>query len=592
MKKATLTFPQRKSFVSRRNLESLGLLGPVLLLFACGGSSMTTSAGAGAASMSGTASYGGSMSNAVVKAFAISNGAVGAQLASSTTDAQGNFTVAMGDYSGGVMLQVSEGTFTDDATGASMTMQPADVMTSVVPSVAAGSSTAGIQVTPITSMAQARAQNMAGGMTDGNIAAANAAMASYFAAGDILHTPPMNPQAPGSAMGANQDAKDYGMTIAAMSEYAASLGMPHSSGIITAMMEDASDGVLDGMMAGTPISMNGMGGMVGGGTMQPAAASTELATAMTQFMASAMNRSGLAPSDMQALITQLGGSSGQMPGMGGGGSSGGTVGGTVVYGPMTGGSMAAFAVSNGMMGAQLASAAVDSNGNFTMSIGSYSGPVMLRMTGGTYTDDATGTTMTMQPGDAITAALPTVAAGSTTPGVQVTPLTSMAQARAQNMSGGMTDANIASANAAMANYFSVGDILHTTPMNPLMPGSGASATQDAKNYGMSIAAMSEYAKTIGMTTSSGIVTAMMDDATDGIMNGMMGSTPISMSGLGGMGGGMMGGGSMMQGSAGTSGMAAAMTAFIDDTTVNRSGVLAADMQALIAKLGASSGALQ
>ena len=53
-----------------------------------------------------------------------------------------------------------------------------------------------------------------------------------------------------------------------------------------------------------------------------------------------------------------------------------------------------------------------------------------------------------------------------------------------------------------------------------------------KNYGMSIAAMSQYAKTIGMTTSSTMVTAMMDDASDGVMNGMMGSTPVSMGGMG------------------------------------------------------------
>ena len=49
---------------------------------------------------------------------------------------------------------------------------------------------------------------------------------------------------------------------------------------------------------------------------------------------------------------------------------------------------------------------------------------------------------------------------------------------------------------------------------------------------MSIAAMSQYAKTIGMTTSSTMVTAMMDDASDGVMNGMMGSTPVSMGGMG------------------------------------------------------------
>jgi hypothetical protein len=590
MKKAPVRPKQRKFFASRRPVETLALLGSLLLLFGCGGANTTTSPAIGNGSMSGTAVY-GPMNNAVLKAFAISNGVAGGQLGSSATDAQGSFTVAIGNYSGPVMLQVSGGSYTDDATGTSMPMQPSDVMTSVVPAVTAGSTTTGIQVTPLTSMAQARAQNMAGGMTDTNIAAANAAMASYFSVGDVLHTPPMNPLAPGSAASASQDAKNYGMIIAAMSQYAATIGMPNSSSVITAMMEDASDGVLDGMMGGTPISMNGMGGMTGGAMMQPTAGSTELATAMARFMTSAMNKSGVTASDMQPLVTQLAGSGGQVPGMGGGTSSG-AISGTAVYGPMNGGSMAALAITNGMMGAQLSSSAIDAQGNFTVSIGNYSGPVMLRMSGGTYTDDATGTTMTMQ-SDVMTAALPSVTAGSTTTGIQVNPLTSMAQARAQNMAGGMTDASIAAANVAMASYFSVGDPLHTSPMNPQTPGSGAGATQDAKNYGMAIAGMSEYAKTIGMTTSSGVITAMMDDATDGVMNGMMGSTAISMSGMGGMGGGMMGGGgAMMQSNAGTSGMAAAMTAFIGNSAVNRSGVTAADMQSLVAKLSTSNGMLQ
>jgi hypothetical protein len=55
--------------------------------------------------------------------------------------------------------------------------------------------------------------------------------------------------------------------------------------------------------------------------------------------------------------------------------------------------------------------------------------------------------------------------------------------------------------------------------------------------------------------------------------------------------GMMGGG-MMQATAGTSGLAAAMTAFIDDTAANQSGVTTADMQPLITKLNTSNGTIQ
>ena len=98
----------------------------------------------------------------------------------------------------------------------------------------------------------------------------------------------------------------------------------------------------------------------------------------------------------------------------------------------------------------------------------------------------------------------------------------------------MTPANITAANTAMGNYFSVSDILYTHPMNPLTTGSGTGATQDMRNYGMVLAAMSQYAQQIGMPISSGMVTVMMNDAADGVMNGMMGSTQIMMGGMGGM----------------------------------------------------------
>jgi hypothetical protein len=182
----------------------------------------------------------------------------------------------------------------------------------------------------------------------------------------------------------------------------------------------------------------------------------------------------------------------------------------------------------------------------------------------------------------MSAVLPTVASGATVTGVAITLVTAMAQSRALAMAGGMTDANIAAANAAMGNYFSVSDILHTQPMNPLAPGAGAGATLDAKNYGMTLAAMSQYAKTLSMAVSSTLVTAMMNDASDGVMNGKKGTGSISMAM-----GGMMGS-SMMAATAGTSGLASAMTAFMN-SAANASGLSTADMAALMLKLNTTNG---
>lgn len=277
---------------------------------------------------------------------------------------------------------------------------------------------------------------------------------------------------------------------------------------------------------------------------------------------------------------------------GSGGGSGetsgaeGTITGTAVKGPVNGAAVTAFAINNGVMGAQIGTGTTDAEGNFTMSIGAYSGPVMLRMIGGTYTDEATGATMTMQPGDIMASMMPHAIAGVVMGGVQITPLTSMAQMRAQSMNGGMTPANITAANTATGSYFSVSDILYTHPMNPLTTGSGTGATQDMRNYGMVLAAMSKYAQTIGMPISSGMVTAMMDDAADGVMNGMRGGGQIMMGGMGGM----MGNNPMLP-NAGTSGLTSAMTAFMG-SAMNRSGLTVADMQALLNKMNGSNGQIQ
>ena len=228
----------------------------------------------------------------------------------------------------------------------------------------------------------------------------------------------------------------------------------------------------------------------------------------------------------------------------------GTISGTAVKGPVSNATVSALAIgSNGAQGAQIGSAVTDASGNFTMQVGDYTGPVMLEMMGGSFSDEATGTHMEMGATDMMTAVIPNMTAGATLDGIEITPLTSMAQRMAQNMSGGMTEANITQSNSAIGGYCDVSDILSVHPMDPTASGSGADADQDQRDYGMMMAAMSEYASTIGMPSTSGMVTAMMDDASDGIMNGMMGGTRIDMGGMGGMMGG-----TMMQSDAGTSGL--------------------------------------
>ena len=230
------------------------------------------------------------------------------------------------------------------------------------------------------------------------------------------------------------------------------------------------------------------------------------------------------------LLTGCGGGGGG----GGGGTSttdSGTLSGTAAKGPVSGGTVTAFGVNaNGTRGAQIGTAMTDAQGNFSMNVGNYSGAVMLQLSGGSYTDEATEQTMSMYQNTVMTAAIPDMTAGETIGNIEITPLTSMAQAWGQDMTGGMTQANIALANSAVGQFFNIGNILTTHPMDPLVQDSGAGASQDQRNYGMTLAAMSQEAYNLAMPNSSGIVTAMMNDASDGKMDGMMGSTQISMGG--------------------------------------------------------------
>jgi len=530
--------------------------------------------------VSGTAVK-GPVNGGTMTAYRLSNGAMGAEITHATTGSDGSFSLSMGSYAGPVMLQMTGGTYTDEATGATLPMLAGDAMTAVLPSMTAGQTLSGVQVTPLTTMAQAMAQHMSGGMTDVNITAANTNIGQYFMVADVLHNVPMNPLTSGSGNAATQDQINYGMALAAMSQYAQTQGMSSSSAMVTAMMNDATDGVMDGMMSGSAVMMGGMNMSM---SLPSSAGTTGIASAMSTFVTSGQNHSGVAVATVQPLMNQLSGSNGHMTP--GGTPAAGKVSGRAFNGEMSQGMVTAYAINNGTRGAQIASTAMDPSGEFAMSLGSYAGPMMLQVTGGTFTNEATGTTMHMGANDVMTAVMTSIASGAQVSGIGITAITSMAQARAAAMSGGMTDANITAANAAVGNYFMMSNLLTTQPIDMTMAGSGTASgiTQDQMNHGAAIAAMSQSAMRLGMTTtSSAFVTSMMNDASDGTMNGMMGSTQIQM------GGGMMGGG-MMGSHTGTSDLATDMTNFMG-SAMNHSGLTSANMNALIQKLASSNGTL-
>ena len=69
---------------------------------------------------------------------------------------------------------------------------------------------------------------------------------------------------------------------------------------------------MNGMMGNSQIMMGGMGGMMGNNPLSTNAGTSGLASAMTTFMGSAMNRSGLTVADMQTLMNKMNSTTGQI----------------------------------------------------------------------------------------------------------------------------------------------------------------------------------------------------------------------------------------------------------------------------------------
>ncbi len=261
-------------------------------------------------------------------------------------------------------------------------------------------------------------------------------------------------------------------------------------------------------------------------------------------------------------------------------STAGIISGTVTKGPVFAATVKAFSIDkNGTKGQLIGIAQTDNQGRFAMDIGNYDGPMLIEAAGGHYVDEATGTEMDMLPGNILTCAIPFMEPGRRINGIQITPLTTIAQKTAQKMAGGMTVFNINRSHNAIGRYFDINDILFTPPMNAMVDGSGNTSDRDMRNYGMVLAGMSQYSYMQGVINSSDMITSMMDDASDGHMNGIAGEFPT-----------MLGGNMLMPIDAGTVGLAEGMIAFIR-SPMNMSGIGIEDMQMLIDKLVSSGGSI-
>ncbi len=153
--------------------------------------------------------------------------------------------------------------------------------------------------------------------------------------------------------------------------------------------------------------------------------------------------------------------------------------GEVVKGPVSGADVCAYRVSATGKGEQLKCATTGAGGRYSMDI-QYEGDVVIEASGGSYTDEATGTTKGLSHALQVV----TTSRGGAATAI-VTPLTAIAYNMARTMPGGPSSANFGSAAATVTTQFQLGsgvDIAKTAPT----VGAGANS------YGKALQGVSQF----------------------------------------------------------------------------------------------------
>ena len=206
-----------------------------------GDSSPTSSTGDGdtitGLMISGLASK-GLISGGTVNVYEVNDdGQKGDLLGSTTTDSAGAYSLDIGDYDGPVLVEVTGGTYIDEATGETM-----DLDGTLRAALSSVSGDVDVAVTPLTEIAVRMAE--AGGGLDGvKIDDANELLSQMIGA-DIISTMPADSSDEAAFGSATIDEQNYALLLAAISQMSNTSGQDVSS-IIDAIEEDMGDLLLD-----------------------------------------------------------------------------------------------------------------------------------------------------------------------------------------------------------------------------------------------------------------------------------------------------------------------------------------------------------
>lgn len=206
--------------------------------------------------------------------------------------------------------------------------------------------------------------------------------------------------------------------------------------------------------------------------------------------------------------------------------------GFVVDGYVAGATVTAYQINaDGTQGAQIgAPVTTDQLGNYTLNLGTYTGPVYLTSRGGTYIDAATGKTVDLTNSPMILSAIVPNASGNVT--AEINPLTTMAANVALTLTANGSDVATAAtgANASISNYFGLSSNILSTPLLDLNSANCMQgASQQSADVSAILAGISQLAKNYGVNPPD-LVSALVQDVTsDGIFDGLASGAVISVS---------------------------------------------------------------
>lgn len=460
-------------------------------LTACGGSSSSTTQTD--STIAGTATK-GPIGSATVTIYSLNeDGTRGVHLAVTTTDASGNYSVRV-DHDGPAAVVVTGGSYVDEASGMSVALEAGVELQTFI---ASADNARSVGVTALTTIAASRAAANAEAGLATAIAAANAEVSTAFglAGVDITSTIPSD-LTDMSSVQDSRNAKKYGLIQAGLTQLADVNSMAPESVLtmIGELAEDFSDGRLDGMNAANAAITSAL-------EITPQQAYVGLSTAMSMFLQNPRNESDVDMTDVS------------LPGLEA------DITGQATKGPVADATVRVYALNeDGTRGRLLGTTISDAAGNYALQV-KHDGTAAVVVSGGSYSDEATGTVVALGEHELETL----VANLDEADTVAVTALTTIAAQRASaNASAGLATA-IAAANVEVAAMFGLEgvDLTEIIPSDMTNAGS-AEDSAAARSYGLVQSGLTQTAEDMNLAPEDvlTLVSAIAEDFSDGNLDGM------------------------------------------------------------------------